>query len=80
MVLNNVVADMNANQSTNGFFGERNRGQNIVPSLGLLWSNCINERICLRKKMGHGNEVKRTMLIEKSSFMRKSDIEFEINN
>ena len=30
--------------------------------------------------MGHGNEVKRTMLIEKSSFMRKSDIEFEINN
>jgi len=30
--------------------------------------------------MGGGSDVKRTMVIEKSSFMRKSDIEFEINN
>jgi len=30
--------------------------------------------------MGHGTDVKRTMVIEKSSFMRKSDVEFEINN
>lgn len=36
-----------------GFF-ERNKGQNIVPSLGLLWSNCINERMALKKKGSYG--------------------------
>ena len=51
-----------------------------MPSLGLMWTNCINERIALRKKQGQGSEVRRTMVIEKSSFMRKSDLEFEINN
>jgi hypothetical protein len=45
-----------------------------------MWTNCINERIALRKKMGQGSDVRRSMVIEKSSFMRKSDLEFEINN
>jgi hypothetical protein len=77
VILNNVVADVSSNQIKNGFIGDRRAG-NVVPSLGLMWSNCINERIALKKKMGHGSEVKRTMCIEKSSFMRKSDLEFEI--
>jgi len=50
-----------------------------VPSLGLLWSNCINERIGLKKKMGHGTDIKRSISIDKSSFMRRSDLEFEIS-
>lgn len=75
VVLNNVVADMAQNK--NGFFGSTNRGQTIVPALGLLWSNCINERIGLKKKQ-QGTDVRRTISIEKSAFMRRADLEFEI--
>jgi len=52
----------------------------VVPSLGLQWSNCINERIALKKK-GHqaaGQDVRRIMAIEKSSYMRKNEIDFVI--
>ena len=78
VVLNNVVADMSGQQAKNGFFG--NKSSNVVPSLGLMWSNCINERLGLRQKRGHGStDVKRTMSVEKSSFMRRSDLDFEIN-
>ena len=76
VILNNVVSDMSNEKDR--FFGETKRGQTTVPSLGMIWSNCINERIALRKKLGQGNDVRRTALIEKSSFMRRSDLDFEI--
>lgn len=50
IILNNATGDVNGNQGdpTRGFFQEK-RGA-VQPALGLLWSNCINERVCLRKK------------------------------
>lgn len=79
VILNNVVADVNHDGANKGFFENRSRGQHIVPSLGLNWANCINERIALKKKAGTSNvEVKRTIAIEKSSYMRRNDLEFEI--
>lgn len=83
-MLNNVVADVPVvgqdPGAGKGFFEHKSRGQNVAPSLGMLWSNCINERICLRKKGGYGanQDVKRSMVIEKSSFMRKNEVDFEI--
>ena len=80
IILNNVVADVEQNSAQHGFFDNQNRAQSIVPSLGLMWSNCINERIALKKK-GHsaaGSEVRRIMVIEKSSYMRKNEIDFVI--
>ena len=78
VVLNNVVADLSQGNSNKGqgFF---QKGQVVMPALGLMWSNCINERIGLRKKIASGNEVKRVITIDKSAFMRRSDIEFEIS-
>jgi hypothetical protein len=78
-ILNNVVADVNHDGAQKGFFENKSRGQNIVPSLGMLWSNCINERIALKKK-GTTVDIKRTMVIEKSSYMRKNEVDFEILN
>lgn len=78
VVLNNVVADVNQDGANKGFFENRSRGQSSIPSLGLQWSNCINERIGLKKKGASNIEVKRQMIIEKSSYMRKSEVDFEI--
>lgn len=81
VLLNNVVADVNQEAAGKGFFENRTltRGQSIVPSLGLMWSNCINDRIALKKKTSNtGTDVKRLMIIEKSSYMRRNEIEFEI--
>ena len=57
----------------------------MQPALGLLWSNCVNERICLKKKssgggnsIGFGDNVKRHVFIEKSSYLRRNEIEFEV--
>jgi hypothetical protein len=50
ILLNNVIADMENTAAQHGFFDNQSRGNPIVPSLGLMWSNCINERIALRKK------------------------------
>lgn len=81
IIMNNVVADVERSGGEHGFFEKKDsRGQPMVPSLGLLWSNCINERIGIKKR---GNaaattEVKRTMQIEKSSYMRKNEIDFVI--
>ena len=83
IILNNVTSDVNGNNGdpTRGFFQEKRN--NVQASLGLLWSNCINERICLKKKShgssAYGDNVKRTMVIEKSSYLRKNDMEFEVN-
>lgn len=86
IILNNVVADMqmigaDPAAGGKGFFENKSRGQNIAPSLGLMWSNCVNERICLRKKNGYGGnqEVRRAISLEKSSYMRKNELDFEIN-
>lgn len=85
IILNNVTSDVNGNQGdpTRGFFQEKRNA--VQPSLGLLWSNCINERICLKKRSAHGgagygDNVKRTMSIEKSSYLRRNEIEFEVYN
>lgn len=79
VILNNVVADVNHDGANKGFFENKSRGQSIVPSLGLNWSNCINERVALKKRSGNANvDVKRTMVIEKSSYMRRNEIEFDI--
>ena len=79
VILNNVVADVSHDGANKGFFENRSRGQSIVPSLGLNRSNCINERIALKKKAGSSNvEVKRTIVIEKSSYMRRNELDFEI--
>ena len=55
----------------------------MQPALGLLWSNCVNERICLKKRAqggaGFGDNVKRTMCIDKSAYLRRNDIEFEVH-
>jgi hypothetical protein len=85
IILNNVTSDVNGNggDPTRGFFQEKRN--NVQASLGLLWSNCINERICLKKKQGHGaqsgfgDNVKRTMCIEKSSYLRRNEMEFEVS-
>ena len=81
IVLNNVVQDLGGQDGANkGFFEARMGRSQTVPSLGLMWSNCINDRICLKKKTSTGgtSEPKRTMCIEKSGYLRKNDIEFEI--
>jgi len=80
IIMNNVVADVERTGGEHGFFEKKDsRGQPMVPSLGLLWSNCINERMGLRKKASNSaTEVRRTMQIEKSSYMRKNEIEFVI--
>ena len=79
IVLNNVVADVNHDGANKGFFENKNRGQSIVPSLGLNWSNCINDRIALKKRGGTSNiDIKRTIVIEKSSYMRRNELDFEI--
>ena len=71
IILNNVTSDVNGNQGdpTRGFFQEKRN--TVQPSLGLLWSNCINERIALKKKSAHGGgggsfgeNVKRSMAID----------------
>lgn len=83
IILNNVTSDVNGNAGdpTRGFFQEKRN--NVQPSLGLLWSNCVNERICLKKRSGAGggfsDNVKRTIVIEKSSYLRRNEIEFEVN-
>lgn len=80
IILNNVTSDVNGNAGdpSRGFFQEKRN--NVQPSLGLLWSNCVNERICLKKKAAHGGDnCKRTMMIDKSSFLRRNDIEFEVH-
>lgn len=85
LILNNVSSDVNQNggDPTRGFFTEK-RGA-MQPALGLLWSNCVNERICLRKKaMGggsaaYGDGMRRQISIEKSSYMRRHEIEFEVH-
>ncbi len=56
----------------------------MQPSLGLLWSNCVNERICLKKKSAHGgsgfgDNVKRSMVIDKSAYLKRNEIEFEVH-
>jgi RecA/RadA recombinase len=79
VILNNVVADVNHDGAQKGFFENRSRGQSIVPSLGMLWSNCINERIALKRK-GTAVDCKRTIAVEKSSYMRKNEVDFEILN
>lgn len=50
LILNNVTSDVNGNAGdpTRGFFQEKRN--NVQPALGLLWSNCVNERICLKKR------------------------------
>ena len=58
VVLNNVVADVNQD-GNKGFFADSRRSQSGVPSLGLQWSNCINERIALKKKGATNIEIKR---------------------
>ena len=79
IILNNVVADVNHDGANKGFFENRSRGQSIVPSLGMNWTNCINDRIALKKKGGSSNiDVKRSIVIEKSSYMRRSEMDFEI--
>ena len=80
ILLNNVIADMENTAAQHGFFDNQSRGNPIVPSLGLMWSNCINERIALRKKgqQTANQDVKRTMAIEKSAYMRKNEIDFVI--
>ena len=81
LILNNVTSDVNGNAGdpSRGFFQEKKN--NVQASLGLLWSNCINERICLKKKAhgGYGNDVKRQICIEKSSYLRRMQIDFEVN-
>lgn len=78
VLMNNVVADVERSGGEHGFFEKKDsRGQPMVPSLGLLWSNCINERIGLKKK-GNSAEIKRSMVIEKSSYMRRNEIDFII--
>ena len=66
VIINNVSSDVNGNAGdpTRGFFQEKRN--NMQPALGLLWSNCVNERICLKKKstgggnsIGFGDNVKR---------------------
>jgi len=54
VILNNVTQDVNGNAGdpTRGFFQEKRN--NVQPSLGLLWSNCVNERICLKKRNAGG--------------------------
>ena len=59
----------------------------MQPALGLLWSNCINERIWLKKKGQHGHTgggggfdvVHRAMVIDKSSYLRRNEIDFEVH-
>ncbi len=53
-----------------------------MPSLGLQWTNCVNERICLRRKGTNADNMRRTIAIEKSSYMKKYEggLDFEINN
>ena len=85
LILNNVTSDVNGNQGdpSRGFFQEKRNA--VQPSLGLLWSNCVNERICLKKRShggggsGFGDNVKRTMMIDKSAFLRRNEINFEVH-
>ena len=79
VILNNVVADVSHDGANKGFFENKSRGQSIVPSLGLNWSNCINERIALKKRNATSHaDVKRCIVIEKSAYMRRSEQDFEI--
>ncbi|CDW83316.1 UNKNOWN [Stylonychia lemnae] len=80
IIMNNVVAEVNHDQSSKGFFDNKSKGQGISPSLGINWTNCINERINLRRKGTNIDNIRRTIVIEKSSFMRKSELDFEITN
>lgn len=84
LIINNVSSDVNQNAGdpSKGFFTERKGG--MQPALGLLWSNCVNERVGLKRRtLGGGapagENVKRTIVIEKSAYMRKSDLEFEVH-
>ena len=84
IIINNVTSDVNQNagDASRGFYTEK-KGAN-QPALGLLWSNCVNERISLKRRtLGGGaptgENVKRHLAIEKSSYMRRSDIEFEVH-
>ena len=85
LILNNVTSDVNGNQGdpSRGFFQEKRNA--VQPSLGLLWSNCVNERICLKKRShggggsGFGDNVKRTMMIDKSAYLRRNEMNFEVH-
>lgn len=81
LIINNVTSDINQNagDSSKGFFTEK-KGL-LQPALGLLWSNCVNERILLKRKAqsGAAENVRRHISIEKSSYMRRHDIEFEVH-
>lgn len=80
IILNNVVAEVS--DSGKGFFEGAKAKGGVVPSLGLQWTNCVNERVCLRRKGTNADNMKRTVCIEKSSYMRKHEggLDFEINN
>lgn len=67
-----------SSDASKGFFDGKKGG--ITPSLGLQWTNCINERINLKRKGTSSEYMKRTMVIEKSSYMRKSELDLEITN
>ena len=82
IVINNVSSEM-GQQDNAAFFSDRHKG--LQPALGLLWSNQVNERLCLKKrKFGpsgpNEDNLLRQMLIEKSSFMRRGDLRFEISS
>jgi len=79
IVLNNVISEVGQQDggAAKGFFEQKSKHHGSVPALGLIWSNCVNDRVCL-KKHGQADNLKRTMVIENSSYMRKSEIEFEI--
>ena len=86
LILNNVSSDVNGNAGdpTRGFFQEKRT--NVQPALGLLWSNCVNERIWLKKKGHHGHtgggpgfdNVNRAMVIDKSCYLRRNEMDFEV--
>ena len=55
------------------------------PALGLLWSNCVNERLGLKKRTGGvvgptGDNIKRHVTIEKSSYLRRGELEIEVHD
>ena len=86
LLLNNASSDVNGNAGdpSRGFFQEKRT--NVQPALGLLWSNCVNERIWFKKKGHHGHvaggggydAVQRAMVVEKSAFLRRGEVDFEV--
>jgi hypothetical protein len=86
ITINNVVADMlnfgEGEDEASKMYNDKLRGRNnqVKPALGLVWSACINDRICFRKTNLSSSSISRKMSVDQSSHWPHNVMDYEITN